>query len=74
MEGYIISRKTAIASITALRHFNHKLQQEYHKYMKNMNVSSAESVMNFQKQVKDAYNELQKVTGDTTPLELRGEP
>ena len=63
-----ISRETAIVSITGLRHFYKKLREDEKKYP--FGSSSYASVLRFQKITIKAYRELQKVTGDKTPLSL----
>jgi hypothetical protein len=68
----IVSKETAIASITALRHFNKILEKDAERYRDDPNnLSSYQSVMRIKKSVETAYDELQMQTGDTTPLGLR---
>jgi hypothetical protein len=72
MNGYNISRETALASITALRHFNQKLNDDLKEIENKQGYqSSIDSIKRFKLIVKMAYDELQKLTGDSTPLELR---
>jgi len=67
----LISRKTAITSITGLRHFNRKLEEDAERYGSDPNyISSYHSVLNFKDLVKKAYTELQEETGDRTPIDI----
>jgi len=67
-----ISRETAIISITALRHFNKKLQDDLKDLKKyHYGQSSINSINNFIDLTKKAYKELQNQTGNKTPLEIK---
>lgn len=66
-----VSFKTAISSITALRHFNKKLQDDKELFEQEEGYSSSvERCDAFIEKVKKAYSELQKQTGDKTPLDF----
>ncbi len=67
-----ITKETALTSITALRHFNKKLDDDLKELYEDPSnyASSIESVKKFKSLVKNAYDELQDLTGDKTPLEL----
>ena len=71
-DNIIISRQTAITSITGLRQFNKKLEEDMEKYGRDPNyLSSYHSVLDFREYVRKAYKELQDKTGDKTPIDLR---
>ena len=67
-----ISNQTALVCIGGLRHFYAGLERDLKKFQKEpFYQSSIESVENFKRMIREAYQELQKATGDKTPLELR---
>jgi hypothetical protein len=77
MKEYNVSRKTAITAITALRHYNKILEHELEiaTLMNEADVgnyqSIVESIQRFKDLAKEAFNELQKETGDKTPLKIK---
>jgi len=73
MKKITISEQTAYASITALRQWNKNLDTVIEEYEnKEGFYSCIESAKKFKVLVKHAFDELQKETGDRTPLETRG--
>ncbi len=73
IKEYAISRETAIVSLTALRNFYASLDETI-EVLENSNghhSASIESAENFKQIAKNGYTELQKKTGDRTPLEIR---
>jgi len=69
---YLISKNSAVASITALRNFNAQLENQAKEYATKPGYGShIQSIRRFQKLAKDAFDELQKMTGDKTPWKIK---
>lgn len=68
---FIVTRETCITAITGLRHYYDKLKKDEKRYFSDPDRTSMfYSVLKFKKIVERAYEELQKRTGDNTPIDI----
>jgi hypothetical protein len=66
-----ISKETALLCITAIRHYYDKLAIEFNKTKNDPNLySRTRSIEDYLNKSKEAYAELQSLTGDNTSLFL----
>jgi len=70
-----VARQTALASITAIRTYYNSLVTAKKLFEENEHdyTSSISSCKRMMKMTEKAFEELQKVTGDKTPLEMKKE-